>query len=68
MKKISSRPRRLTAWAWAINGCASVVGSSGAMLTALFLGFHAALMVGIGLYLLAAFAFYWSFLWRPLSR
>lgn len=61
MSRIAQRPAQLSAWAWAVNGCCSVVGSSAAMLSALFLGFSATLQIGVALYLLAAAAFHFSF-------
>ena len=44
------------AWAWAVNGAASVVGSTGIMLVMIFLGSHVALITGGAGYLIAAFA------------
>lgn len=59
MKKMSQQSATLVAWAWAVNGCASVLGSSLAILSALFCGFNFTAMAGISLYLGAAI-----FAWR----
>lgn len=40
-------------WAWSLNSAASVLGSCGAVLLALHLGFRNTLLVGAGMYLLA---------------
>jgi SAM-dependent methyltransferase len=41
-------------WAWAINGGFSVLGIFGTRVTALFLGFSRALLIGLAVYVLAA--------------
>ena len=41
-------------WAWAINGCASVIGAVLATVLAIHLGFNAVLILALGLYALAA--------------
>jgi hypothetical protein len=41
-------------WLWAINGVASVIGSSAAMAVAKIAGFHWTAVLGLGIYLLAA--------------
>jgi len=43
----------MVAWAWGVNGAASVVGSVAAMFLSMNLGFTAALAVGILVYLAA---------------
>ena len=43
---------QLTAWAWGMNGYFTVIGSASAVFIALFAGFKAALLCGIGVYLL----------------
>jgi len=47
----------LIAWAWGINGCASVISAMLAMLIALELGFSALLLAALALYGLAVLAF-----------
>jgi hypothetical protein len=44
----------LTPWAWGINACATVVGTSGCMLLVSAFGFRAALLAGATAYLLGA--------------
>jgi hypothetical protein len=41
----------LVPWAWGLNGAASVLGSIGAVVIAVFAGFGAALLAGAGCYL-----------------
>jgi hypothetical protein len=43
----------LLAWAWAVNGCASVVSAVLAAMLAIDLGFRAVMLLGAGAYLLA---------------
>jgi len=47
---------RLVPWAWAVNGCASVVGAVLATLLAIHFGFTAVVAVALGLYAIAAAA------------
>ncbi len=49
----ASHPERIP-WAWGVNGFASVVGSIGAVLLGMTLGYTAVLLVGLGCYLVAA--------------
>ena len=42
-----------TAWAWAVNGAASVIGAVGAQLGAVHFGFSAVVLAATALYLLA---------------
>ncbi len=44
-------------WAWAINGCASVVGAAAAPLFALWVGFSGTVSLALALYLMAATVF-----------
>jgi hypothetical protein len=44
----------LLPWAWAINGCASVLGALLATLCAIHFGFRATILAALGLYVLAA--------------
>ena len=46
-----------TAWAWAVNGAASVIGAVGAQLGAVHFGFSAVVLAATALYLLAWIAF-----------
>jgi hypothetical protein len=54
---------RLTPWMWSLNGGASVFGSALATLLVMHLGFSSTLLVGGGIYVLAAIALMMS---RPL--
>jgi hypothetical protein len=47
----------LVAWAWAINGCASVVAAILATLLAIHFGFTAVVLIAVALYLAAPLAF-----------
>ena len=47
---------RLIAWAWGINGCASVTGAVLATLLAIHIGFTAVVVAALVLYLIAAAA------------
>ncbi len=53
MKLLAGEDDRLIAWAWAINGCASVIASVVAALLALSSGFSLVMFLGAGSYLLA---------------
>ncbi|WP_286019355.1 hypothetical protein [Candidatus Venteria ishoeyi] len=44
-------------WAWAVNGCASVISSLLASLLALHFGFQFVILAALGLYLVAAWLF-----------
>ena len=54
LRWLSAAAPRLTTWAWAINGCTSVIASVLAALLALQFGFSAVLLLGAGSYALAA--------------
>ena len=54
VKLIARENEDLIPWAWATNGCISVLGIFGTRITALFLGFSRALLVGLFVYLLVA--------------
>jgi SAM-dependent methyltransferase len=56
VKLIARENEDLIPWAWAINGCASVLGIFGTRITALFLGFSRGMMLGLAVYLLVAAA------------
>ena len=50
-----ARPTAATPWAWAVNGCASVIASVAAAILALSYGFTAVLLIGALAYALAGF-------------
>ena len=50
IKLIVHENAELVPWAWAINGCLSVVGIFGTRIAALFLGFDRALLIGLASY------------------
>jgi len=50
----------LTPWAWAVNGCASVIGAVVSVMLAVSWGFSAVLIVGAGMYAIALMAI-WPF-------
>lgn len=58
VKLIARENADLIPWAWAINGCVSVLGIFGTRITALFLGFNRALLVGLLVYALVAACVY----------
>jgi Spermine/spermidine synthase domain len=45
---------RLVAWCWAVNGFFSVIGSSTTTILSMSFGFNRALLIGLGLYVVAA--------------
>jgi hypothetical protein len=47
----------LIPWAWAINGCASVLGAVIAALLAIEFGFTAVIVMALGFYILACWTF-----------
>ena len=47
----------LIPWAWAINGCASVLGAVIAALFAIEFGFTAVIVMALGFYILACWTF-----------
>ncbi len=54
LQLISRSPNALVPWAFAINGCASVLGATLATLTAVHLGFHLVIAAAILLYAVSA--------------
>ena len=54
VRMIARENEKLIPWAWAINGCFSVLGIFGARITALFLGFSRALLLGLAIYALVS--------------
>ena len=63
IRLLSKRAPQIIPWAWGVNGATSVMGSVGALVIAILTGFNQALIVGAGIYLLAAF-----FITRPKAR
>lgn len=60
LARIETAMPGMTAWAWAVNGCFSVISAVLAALLALDLGFHSVLWLGAASYALAlGVAFYW---------
>jgi len=51
---IAAEDPDLIPWAWAMNGCMSVIGTFGTRTIALFLGFSQALLLGLLVYILVA--------------
>ena len=51
---LSDRASGLLPWAWAVNGCASVIGATLATFFAVHLGFRAAVLAAVALYAAAA--------------
>ena len=47
--------RKLIAWAWGMNGYATVIGSAAAVFLALFFGFHTVLYIALSVYVLGTF-------------
>ena len=54
LRRLSSSNSELIPWAWAINGCASVVSAVLAVVLAMHLGFSAVILIAAVLYLVAA--------------
>lgn len=55
--KVTATGERWVAWAWTVNGCASVLSTILATLLAMAWGFRVVLVVAAGLYLAAGYAF-----------
>ena len=53
LRRVANSLPALTPWAWGVNGCASVVGATLAMVLAVSLGFRAVLLLAFGLYAVA---------------
>lgn len=56
MQLLSSRAPALLPWAWGVNGCASVIGATGATFTAIHLGFKLLLAIAVGVYIVSVLA------------
>jgi hypothetical protein len=57
MKNLGDSDSNLIPWAWAVNGCVSVLSPVAAAMIAMMLGFRAVLWLGAAAYLFAFFAF-----------
>ena len=57
LSALAAGPPALTAWAWGINGCASVIGAILATLLAIHFGFNAVILLALACYLAAAASF-----------
>jgi hypothetical protein len=53
---LGPHPREYVAWAWAVNGFFSVIGSVLATIFAMSIGFHALLFLAVAVYAVGAFA------------
>jgi hypothetical protein len=53
LRRLEERHPPSVRWAWSINAAASVLGSGGAIVLAIYLGLRATMLIGAGLYLLA---------------
>ena len=63
IKLLANHSPQIIPWAWGVNGATSVMGSVSALVIAILTGFNQALMIGAGIYLLAAF-----FITRPQAK
>jgi hypothetical protein len=57
LSRLAAGPRELLAWAWGINGCASVISAVLATLLAIHFGFNAVILIALACYLAAAASF-----------
>jgi len=57
LSALAEGPPSLIAWAWGINGCASVIGAILATLLAIHFGFNAVILLALACYLAAARSF-----------
>jgi len=53
LRRLEERHPPSVRWAWSINAAASVLGSAGAIVLAIYLGLRATMLIGAGLYLVA---------------
>ena len=67
IKLLGREHEELIPWAWATNGCFSVLGIFGTRIAALFVGFSDALLAGLLAYLMVA-ACVWVFARKSQSR
>lgn len=54
---VSGRATGAVAWAWALNGLFTVIGSLASVLLALWFGFQVTILIALAIYMLAALAF-----------
>jgi spermidine synthase len=57
LSALATSPSSLTAWAWGINGCASVISAILATLLAIHFGFNAVILLALAFYFAAAASF-----------
>jgi hypothetical protein len=57
LSTLATSPPSLTAWAWGINGCASVISAILATLLAIHFGFNAVILLALACYFAAAVSF-----------
>jgi hypothetical protein len=57
LSTLTTRPPSLTAWAWGINGCASVISAILATLLAIHFGFNVVILLALACYFAAAVSF-----------
>jgi len=57
LAKAKARKPEIIPWLWAVNGCASVVGSIAAVILSIHIGFLFVVAVSAGLYLTALFVY-----------
>jgi MFS family permease len=57
LSRLATGPPSLTAWAWGINGCASVISTILATLLAIHFGFNAVILLALVCYFAAAGSF-----------
>jgi hypothetical protein len=57
LSALAASPPALTAWAWGVNGCASVISAILATLLAIHFGFNAVILLALACYLAAAASF-----------
>jgi len=57
LAKAKARKAEIIPWLWAVNGCASVVGSIAAVIISIHIGFLFVVAVSAGLYLTALFVY-----------
>ena len=57
LSSLSEHAQHLVPWAWAINGCASVISASSATLLAIHIGFNAVIVIAVLLYASISFLY-----------
>jgi hypothetical protein len=61
LKRLEARQESSVRWAWSLNAAASVMGSAGAIVCAIYFGLIQTLLIGAALYVLALVILRWSF-------